>query len=62
MNTYTINFIPNEIGDHEIRFYNDEEKKLIITKFISHVYDPSKIRVSDLPLAITNQLYKFTGT
>ncbi|CAM4749067.1 unnamed protein product [Rotaria magnacalcarata] len=60
MNSYAIDFIPNEIGDHEIRFYNDEDKKLIMTKFICQVYDPSKIRISDLPLAIAHELYKFT--
>ncbi|CAF3378932.1 unnamed protein product [Rotaria socialis] len=60
MNSFAIDFIPNEIGDHEIRFYNDEDKKFIMTKFICQVYDPSKIRVSDLPLAIARQPYKFT--
>ncbi|CAF1398822.1 unnamed protein product [Adineta steineri] len=57
---YTIGFVPNEIGDHEIRFYHDEEKKLIMTKLNCQVYDISKIRVSDLPLAVTHQPCKFT--
>ena len=58
---YTIGFVPNEIGDHEIRFYHDEEKKLIMTKLNCQVYDISKIRVSDLPLAVTHQPCKFTS-
>ncbi len=61
INLYTIDFIPNEIGDHEIRFYNDEEKKLIMTKFICQVYDINQIRVSDLPIAVAHRLYKFTS-
>ncbi|CAF5036697.1 unnamed protein product [Rotaria sp. Silwood1] len=60
INSYTIDFIPYEIGKHEIRFYDNEEKKNIITKYICQVYDISKIRLSDLPLAITHQPYKFT--
>jgi uncharacterized protein YxeA len=58
---YTIGFTPYEIGDHEIRFYHDEDKKSITTKFNCQVYDISKIRVSDLPLAITHQPCKFTS-
>jgi hypothetical protein len=61
INSYSIDFIPKEIGDHEIRFYNDEEKKQIITKFICQVYDINKIYVSDLPVAVTHQRYKFTS-
>lgn len=61
INSYSIDFIPKEIGDHEIRFYNDEEKKLITNKFICQVYDINKIHLSDLPLAITHQPYKFTS-
>ncbi|UJR14889.1 hypothetical protein I4U23_001873 [Adineta vaga] len=57
---YTIGFVPTEIGDHEIRFYHDEEKKLIITKLNCQIYDISKLRVSDLPLAVTHQPCKFT--
>ncbi|CAF1097846.1 unnamed protein product [Rotaria sordida] len=60
MNSYMMDFIPNEIGKHEIIFYDNEEKKLIMTIFICQVYDISKIRISDLPLAIIHQLYKFT--
>jgi hypothetical protein len=55
MNCYKIDFLPNEIGDHEIRFSDDE------TKFICQVYDTSKITISDLPSAVLHQLYKFTG-
>ncbi len=61
VNTSTIDFLPNEIGDHEIRFYNDEEKKLLLTKFICQVYDISKIRVSDLPFAIAHRPCKLTS-
>jgi hypothetical protein len=53
---YKIDFLPNEIGDYEIKFSNNEENK-----FICHVYDTSKIIVSDLPTAIVNQLCRFTG-
>ncbi|CAF1001104.1 unnamed protein product [Rotaria sordida] len=60
MNSYMMDFIPNEIGKHEIIFYDNEEKKIIMTIFICQVYDISKIRISDLPLAIIHQLYKFT--
>jgi hypothetical protein len=60
-NIYAIRFIPNEIGDHRIIFYNDKDKKLIITKFISQIYDATKIRLSDLPPAIPHRLYKFTS-
>jgi hypothetical protein len=59
--SYAIRFIPNEIGDHEIRFYKDEEKKFIMTKFICQVYDASKISVSDLPSAVAHRPYKFTS-
>ncbi|CAF3304172.1 unnamed protein product, partial [Rotaria sp. Silwood2] len=38
-NSYTIDFIPHEIGEHEIKFYDNEEKKLMIKKFICQVYD-----------------------
>jgi len=61
VNPYTIDFLPNEIGDHEIRFYGDEEKKFLLTKFICQVYDISKIRISDLPFAIAHRPYKFTS-
>jgi len=58
---YVIRYLPNEIGDHKIIFYNDKDKKLILTKFICQIYDPTKIRVSDLPPAIPHRLYKFTS-
>jgi hypothetical protein len=60
-NMYVIQYLPNEIGDHRIIFYNDKDKKLILTKFICQVYDATKIRVSDLPSAIPHRLYKFTS-
>ncbi len=60
-NIYVLRFLPNEIGDHRIIFYNDKEKKSILTKFISQVYDAKKIRVSDLPSAVPHRLYKFTS-
>lgn len=58
---YLLRFLPNEIGDYRIVFYNDAEQKTMITKFISHVYDATKIRISDLPSAVPHRLYKFTG-
>lgn len=61
LNTYGIRFLPNEIGDHQIVFYSDKEKKVILTKFICQVYDASKIRISDLPSGIAHQIYKFTS-
>jgi hypothetical protein len=61
VNSSTIDFIPNEIGDHEIRFYNDEEKKILLTKFICQVYDISKIRISDLPFTIVHRPCKLTS-
>ncbi len=61
MNSYLMGFIPKEIGSHEIRFYNNEERKLVVTKYTCQVYDINKIRVSDLPLAIAHQPYKFTS-
>ena len=60
-NIYALRFLPNEIGDHRIIFYNDKEKKSVLTKFISQVYDATKIRVSDLPSAVPHRLYKFTS-
>jgi hypothetical protein len=60
-NIYVIRFLPTEIGDHRIIFYNDKEKKFIVTKFICQVYDATKIRVSDLPSAVPHRLYKFTS-
>ncbi|CAF1246383.1 unnamed protein product [Rotaria sordida] len=59
-NIYAIRFIPNEIGDHQIIFYNDKEKQLTITKYICQVYDVTKIHISDLPPAVSHRLYKFT--
>ncbi|CAF1615421.1 unnamed protein product, partial [Adineta ricciae] len=59
-NLYTVRFIPNEIGDHQIIFYSDKDKKFLITKFISQVFDASKIRISDLPPAVPHRPYKFT--
>ncbi|CAM4895437.1 unnamed protein product [Rotaria socialis] len=59
-NIYAIQYTPNEIGDHHIMFYTDNDKKCMITKFICQVYDATKIRISDLPAAIPHQLYKFT--
>ena len=56
-----IDFIPNEIGPHEIRFYHIEDKRILLAKFICQVYDISKIRISDLPLAIAHQRYQFTS-
>lgn len=58
---YLLRFLPNEIGDYRIVFYNDIERKTLTTKFISHVYDSSKIRISDLPSAVPHRMYKFTG-
>ena len=58
---YAIPFIPREIGNHEIIFYNDKEKKLVITKFVCQVHDITKIRISDLPLAVPNRPYQFTS-
>lgn len=58
---YLLRFLPNEIGDYRIVFYNDPERQKLITKFISHVYDASKLRISDLPSAVPHRLYKFTG-
>jgi len=60
-NLYAVRFIPNKIGDHQIIFYHDKEKKLPITKFISQVYDASKIHVSDLTPAFPHRPYKFTS-
>lgn len=60
-NIYAIKYIPNEIGNHKIIFYNDKDKKEILMKFICQVYDASKIRVSDLPSATPHRLYKFTS-
>jgi hypothetical protein len=60
-NIYVIRFVPNEIGDHEIRFYSDQEEQVLITKFISQVYDASQIRVSDLPVGVAHRPYKFTS-
>ncbi|CAF4205688.1 unnamed protein product [Rotaria sp. Silwood2] len=60
LNIYAIRFIPNEIGDHQIIFYSDKEKKHIITKYTCQVYDVTKIHISDLLPAIPHQLYKFT--
>ncbi|CAF3728092.1 unnamed protein product [Rotaria sp. Silwood1] len=59
-NIYTIRFIPNEIGNHQIIFYSDKDKKHIITKYICQVYDITKIHISDLLPAIPHRLYKFT--
>lgn len=56
-----VDFIPNEIGPHEIRFYHIEDKRILLAKFICQVYDISKIRISDLPLAIAHQRYQFTS-
>ena len=61
MNKYIINFIPKEIGEYEIKFYNDKEKKSFLSKFICQVYDINQIQISDLPVAITHQPYKFTS-
>ena len=58
----SIDFIPNEIGPHEIRFYHIEDKRILLGKFICQVYDISKIRVSDLPLAIAHRPYQLTST
>jgi hypothetical protein len=60
-NLYTVRFTPNEVGDHQIIFYSDKDKKFLITKFISQVFDASKIRVSDLLPAAPHRPYKFTG-
>lgn len=59
--SYSVGFVPSEIGDHEIRFYHDEDKKLIMTKLNCQVYDISKLRVSDLLPAVAHQPYKFTS-
>ena len=56
--SYSIDFLPNEIGDHEIQFCNDE---LNTTAFICQVYDTSKISISDLTPAVTHQPYIFTS-
>lgn len=56
-----VDFIPNEIGSHEIRFYHTEDKRILLAKFICQVYDISKIRVSDLPIATAHQRYQFTS-
>ena len=56
-----LQFLPEEIGGHRIIFYDDREKKSIVTKFISQVYDATKIRVSELPSAVPHRLYKFSS-
>lgn len=56
-----MDFTPNEIGDHKIRFYGDEEKNLMVTQFVCQVYDSSRISVSDLPFGVIHQVAKFTG-
>jgi hypothetical protein len=61
LNIYILHFLPNEIGDHRILFYNDKDKKSIIAKFISQIYDATKIQVSDLPSAVPHRLCKFTS-
>lgn len=60
-NIYVLRFLPDEIGDHKIIFYRDKNKKSVLTKFTSHIYDATKIRISDLPPAVGQQVYRFTG-
>jgi len=54
-------FVGHQIGEHEIRFYSNEEKKILLSKYLCQVYDIDQIEISERISAIAHQKCRFTS-